>query len=343
MIDIRPRPDFGRFLDTLLLRKAYRRPPLFDFHVDARHKACVIGREVATPADDVEFWRRAGYDYVQVSICVVPRELANAGNRCNAEGPAIISLDQFLSRRWSWLDASEGNLTCIQDQIDRLVAVAKALPGEMKILLHTADIFTFAWMLMGFTDFCFKAIEEPDLVAAVMDSLAAATLNAMVAAIDVAGGAAGVLFYSDDIAYTEGLMLSPRFFGDRLFPHIRRLVEIGQARGLPLAYHTDGRLYDVFDQLADIGVRGIQPLEPKSMDPLLIKRRWGDRFCLMGNIDLDLLARGDGEHVETEVRRKVETIGAGGGYMPGVSNTVPHYVRYANYKRMIETVYSLGD
>ena len=141
----------------------------------------------------------------------------------------------------------------------------------------------------------------------------------------------------------EGLVASRKVSLDTLFDHIAEFAKMGQAVGAPLIYHTDGRLYEVFDDFARIGVRGVQPLEPKSMDPLEIKRRWPGKFCLMGNIDLDTMGRGTRDEVEAHVRERVETVGAGGGYMPGVSNTVPYYVKIENYRRMIETVHSYPD
>lgn len=345
-----PRPDFGRFRDTLLLRQAYRRPPLFDFHVDPAHKARVLGRPVATPVDEVEFWWRAGYDYVQCTVHVPATELStmhaqekSTAATYSSHAGIITDLAQFRSRSWSWQPAAAGDLTGIQQQLDGLARLVKVLPSEMKIVLHNADVFTLAWELVGFTNFCLWSHEQPELLRELMNSLAAAELNAMRAAAAVAGNALGAVFYSDDIAYTEGLMLSPAFFAEFLFPTIAEVGRIGAERGAPLIYHTDGRLYDVFDHLAAINVRGIQPLEPKSMDPLEIKRRWPGKFCLMGNIDLDLLSRGTPAEVETQVRQRIDRLNVGGGYMPGVSNTVPYYVKFENYQRMIETVYSYPD
>jgi hypothetical protein len=52
---IEPRPDFGRFLDTLLLRRAWKRPPMFDFMMrDDLHCSWVLGRPVQGAADAVE-------------------------------------------------------------------------------------------------------------------------------------------------------------------------------------------------------------------------------------------------------------------------------------------------
>jgi uroporphyrinogen decarboxylase len=231
----------------------------------------------------------------------------------------------------------------VRHRLEWLAELVKVLPSGMKILLHTADVFTLAWEMLGFDEFCLKSLEEPDYIRDVMDSLAAAQLTATKAAIDVAGEAIGAIFYSDDIAYTEGLLLSPRFYGEFLFPTMRAFAQLGQRVGAPLIYHSDGRLYDVLDDLSATGVRGIQPLEPKSMDPLEIQRRWPGRFCLIGNIDLDLMSRGSEADVERHVRDRIDRLNTHGGYMPGVSNTVPYYVKFENYQRMIQTVYSYAD
>ncbi len=350
MLQTKPRPDFRRFIDTLLLRKAYRRPPMFDFHIAPEHKARVIGREPRTAGDDVEFFRLAGYDYVQCTVHIPCRELTAAAEQARAQAATvgsnlnlITSLEQFRGQRWSWQAVADGDLSEFAERLEFVGKLARALPAEMKILLHGADVFTYSWELIGFEEMCLKSIEEPQLVEAVMESMAAAQLNALRAAVEVAGPALGVVFYSDDIAYTEGLMLGPDFFRRHLFPVVRQVAQIAETHGAPLIYHSDGRLYDVFDDLAASGVRGIQPLEPKSMDPLRIQRDWPGKFCLIGNIDLDLMSRGTPEAVESQVREKIARLNARGGYMPGVSNTVPYYVQYENYVRMIQTIQSLPD
>lgn len=350
MLRIQPRPDFSRFLDTLLLRRAYRRPPVFDFHVALAHKERLLGRPVRTPADEAEFFLRAGYDYAQCTVHVFSQELLRVVEHEKRHGVSmgsnlnlINSLGEFRAARWSWQDAADGDLSALRPRLDWLSDLRRALPRGMKLLLHGADVFTYAWQLVGFEQFCIKSYEEPELIAALMDSLAAAQLRAMVAAVDVAGDALGAVFYSDDIAYATGLMLSPAFFRERLIPVLRRFA----AFGVPLIYHSDGRLYDLLDDLAAAGVRGLQPLEPKSMDPLRIKRDWPRRFCLMGNVDLDLMSRGSVEQVEAHVRDRLERLTLGGpyagGYMPGVSNTVPYYVNFENYCRMLEIVHALPD
>jgi uroporphyrinogen decarboxylase len=342
-------PDFSRFQDVLLLRRAWARPPQFDFHINKVHKAAVLGRPAETGADLVEFFTVAGYDYVQVSVYMPQPELVAAQSAEKAGGGAdsfsslacvIESREHFRSKRWSWLDLAEGDTRPIQNQFDLLMQVADALPDSMKIVLHGADVFTFLWQLIGFNNLCYAIYEDPDYIVEVMDSLAEAQYHAYRRAIELAGDRIGAIFFSDDIAHGAGPFMSPDFFRKRLFPTMRRYADMGKAIGAPFIYHSDGKLYPVMDDLVELGVRGIQPLEPKAMDPLAVKERWPGRVCLMGNIDLDLMARGTADEVEAHVRDKIDRLNVGGGYMPGVSNTVPDYVKLENYIRMIETINS---
>ncbi len=344
---IDPSPDFARFKDTLLLKQRWKRPPLFDFLVDPGHKARLLGRPIETPADEVEFYVAAGYDYVQGYLGHMPLEMQqvnaarrDSGAQSHGYGGIISDLDQFRSHRWSWQDLADGDMSGFADMLDRAERTAAAMPDGMKLLLWTNDAFTFAWEMIGFDEFCIASVEQPEFLAEVMDSLGRVNINIVQATIERLGDAVGAVIYSDDIAYTEGLMLGPGFFRERLFPIIQRIGDLAATVDAPLIYHSDGRLYDVFNDLAACGVRAVQPLEPKSMDPLEIKHRWPGRFCLLGNIDLDLMARGTPDAVEAHVRSKIDRLNAGGGYMPGVSNTVPDYVNFDNYIRMIETVHS---
>lgn len=345
-------PDFARFLDTLLLKRAWERPPQFDFHIDRKHRDAILGRPCTSPEDEAELFRLCGYDYVQARLYAPMVELYEhqdrqrqaAGGADTHSGAGVMPDHQtYRSKRWSWHDLAEGKLDAISDDLDFIERLAAAAPPRAKLLLHTADIYTFAWEMIGFDAFCFASIEQPQWIRDVMGSIAAAVHHAVDAILSRVGDRIGAILYSDDIAYTESLMLSPEFFREHLFPHIATLIQRARPLGIPLIYHSDGRLYDVFDDLASIGVAGIQPLEPKSMDPLEIQQRWPRRFCLLGNIDLDLMARGTPDQVEAATRDRIETLNTQGGYMPGISNTVPDYVRLENYCRMIETIKSYPD
>jgi len=76
----------------------------------------------------------------------------------------------------------------------------------------------------------------------------------------------------------------------------------------------------------------LNPLEIKAgMDLIELKKQYGGRLCLCGNINLDsTLTLGTPEDVDAEVELRIQTIGPG-GYCCGSSNSVTEYVPYANY------------
>jgi len=153
----------------------------------------------------------------------------------------------------------------------------------------------------------------------------------------------GAVWMPDDIAYSTGLMVNPRIFRRDLFPWFKRMAEDCAQRGLPLIYHSDGDLTDVLPDIVDCGFRALHPIEPKAMDIRKLKREYGKRLCLMGNLDLGYtLTRGTPQEVAAEAKERIRTIAPGGGYCLGSANSVPEYVPLANFNAMREAAFKYG-
>ena len=79
------------------------------------------------------------------------------------------------------------------------------------------------------------------------------------------------------------------------------------------------------------------------MDIIEIKKKYGDKFCIFGNIDLDYtLTRGTPDEVDALVKERIRALAPGGGYAVSSSNSIPEYVKPENYKAMIEAVKKYG-
>jgi uroporphyrinogen decarboxylase len=79
------------------------------------------------------------------------------------------------------------------------------------------------------------------------------------------------------------------------------------------------------------------------MDILELKRNYGHRLCLIGNIDLNYtLTRATPEEVRREVAERIAGVGPGGGYCLGSSNSVTAYVPMENYNAMREAAFECG-
>ena len=313
-------------------------------------KDAFLGYPVRSLKDDVEFWLRAGYDFValEADLYSAPQlqahiftPLANtadlyAGHRPERSwvtgGDTLSTWEQV--RSFPWPKAADVDL-------GHLARIRQHLPSDMKVLVNVGHVFTAAWQLMGFETFCLALHEDPSLVTEVVDRLGEESLLLTERALGY--DSVGVVCFQDDIAYTSGLVISPRMLRQVFFPWLRRAAACCHEAGRPMLYHSDGKLDEALPEIVDCGVDGIQAIEPKCMDIAAVKRDWGDKLALMGNVDLGYtLTRGTAREVREEVRQIIRHAGPGGGLLVGSANSIPNYVPLENYKALLVAVEAYG-
>jgi uroporphyrinogen decarboxylase len=144
---------------------------------------------------------------------------------------------------------------------------------------------------------------------------------------------------TDDFAFKSGLMFSPEVFKEYMVPRYRRVLE---KVTIPWVLHSDGNITKVVDVLIDLGVAGIHPNEKGATDIRAMKRDYGDRVCLLGNVDLNLLGMGSPEEVDREVRELIRDVGPGGGYVLTSGNSLASYLKPECVLAMSEAVKKYG-
>ena len=144
----------------------------------------------------------------------------------------------------------------------------------------------------------------------------------------------------DDIADTKASWIDPAMYEEFLKPHQLLVTRLMQR---PWVYHSDGNISPVLEQVLSLGMSAIHPVQPSAMDIFDLKARYGQRVCIVGNIDLDYtLTRGTPEEVEREVKEKIERVGRGGGYIVSSANSLADYVKPENALAMARTIDQYG-
>lgn len=134
-----------------------------------------------------------------------------------------------------------------------------------------------------------------------------------------------------DIAFKTAPFISPPVFREIILPFIRLAAE---AISIPWVYHSDGNLGPILDDLLSLGMNAIHPVEPGAMDIFELKLKYGNRLCLVGNVGVDVLARGKPSDVVRECRRLVDFMADKGAYIISSSNSLTSYVNPENLKVM---------
>ncbi len=355
-------PNFENLRRALLRQGEPDYVPIVEFGVDRDVKGAFLGRPVASLRDEVDFWVRAGYDFVPLQAGIrafirpgvsvseksppeqarpeMTREVRGAyglyGDRTvawAAEGRGVItSREEF--ERFPWPDPDRMDLSAFEQ-------VKQYLPPGMKVVAYMGWIFTSVWTLMGMETFCFALYEQPDLIRRMYDRVWDINSRVLLRILDY--DVVGAVAHPDDLAYSEALMISPRHFREFVFPWYRWNCAMARQRGVINIYHSDGRLDPVLDDIIGCGFDALHPVEPKAMNIEKLKARVGGRLCLIGNIDLGYtLTRGTPAEVEAEVKERIRVLAPGGGYCLGSSNSVTSYVPLWNYNAMREAAFKYG-
>jgi uroporphyrinogen-III decarboxylase len=144
----------------------------------------------------------------------------------------------------------------------------------------------------------------------------------------------------EDLAWKQGPMFSPKVFRELFLPRMKKVAEKIK---IPWIYHSDGNLMPILDDLLTLGMDGLANIEPNAMDINELKKKYGRRVCLVGNIDLHYtLTRGTPEEVEAEVKKRIQEVGPGGGYILASSNSLAGYCKPENVLAMNRAVLKYG-
>jgi uroporphyrinogen decarboxylase len=218
---------------------------------------------------------------------------------------------------------------------EEAAAFAQAKGPYAACLVTRIGIFP-TMLSLGLERFCIALYENRSLIETVLDRYCDWTA---VVAERVCRLGFDVYVSTDDMAFKSAPYFSPRIFRELVLPRYRH---VRQAITLPWVVHSDGNLMPFVDDLVDLGIAGLHPLEKGAMDIRAVKRDYGGRICLLGNVDLNLLGMATPEEVDREVRGLISDVGPGGGYIVTSGNSLAGYLKPENVVALSEAVQRYG-
>jgi len=155
---------------------------------------------------------------------------------------------------------------------------------------------------------------------------------------------AEVFVESGDLAYKTGPMMSPKNFTELVLPGYKIITDTVHEKNGKIILHTDGQITPLLDFVVDCGFDGLHSLEPTAgVDLALVKKKVGDKLCLLGNIDVAHdLVYGTKEEVFNSVEYAIKTAGPGGGFIVSAANMHPT-VKVDNLRWMVEATKEFGN
>ena len=150
------------------------------------------------------------------------------------------------------------------------------------------------------------------------------------------GGLDGFALCSD-YCFNTGPFLSPRMFSEFITTYLAQVIQGYREMGFYAIKHTDGNIMPVIDQLVQANPHALHSLDPQGgVDIAKVKRLYGDRLCLIGNVNCGLLDTGTDDEAAQSVRYALQNGMPGGGYIFSTSNCVYTGMRLKRYEMMLD-------
>jgi len=194
--------------------------------------------------------------------------------------------------------------------------------------------------VVGMNDFMMMVYEDRELIEEMLEASCVHFVNMTKAVV-----AAGVdfIFPADDVAFKTGLFIPPKIFKEIWIKRMARIFEPAVSAGIPVMFHSDGKIDDIVEDLIDMGLDCLNPLDPYGVDYHDYKKRYGSRLCLSGNVDIEFpLSKGTPADVDADVKEHMEVLKPGYGYVATVSHSVVNYIPHENVIAYINAIHKYG-
>ena len=135
------------------------------------------------------------------------------------------------------------------------------------------------------------------------------------------------LWLGDDAAGQQSMLMHPQTWRQMVKPLLKRSADVGKRHGIYVAFHSCGAIRPIIEDLIEIGVDVLNPIQCNcpGMEPLELKREFGEDLAFMGGIDTQgVLPNGTSSQVRRATARLLEGMTTdGGGYILAASHAVP--------------------
>ncbi len=148
----------------------------------------------------------------------------------------------------------------------------------------------------------------------------------------------------DDLGTQSSLLFSPEMIRSLVLPLQRRLVshikqELPEVK---VMFHSDGAIFDLIPDFIDAGVDILNPVQftAAGMELSRLKKEFGKDIVFWGGgVDTqDTLPHGTPQQVADEVKRNIDILGPGGGFVFATVHNIQADVPPENFWAMWDTV-----
>jgi uroporphyrinogen decarboxylase len=230
------------------------------------------------------------------------------------------------------------------ENLDRMAATSKLLSEKYKV--YTAALiwgshWEKAYFTRGIENFLADLAGAPEFAGQLLTFIVDRNMEILpkIAGCQYIDG----ILLGSDWGTQKDLIMSPETWNELIRGGEKRQYELIRSAGKDVMVHSCGNILRLMDDLVDLGVDILNPVQPECMSLEFLKERYGSRITFWGGISTQsVLPYGTPQQVMRETERVITLMSKNGGYITCPSQEIQTDVPYENLKALIETAKSFA-
>lgn len=188
-----------------------------------------------------------------------------------AQAKTVREIEEYAWPRVDWFDFSH-----LKAEITRLNREKR-----YAIMFFAGGAFETPWYMRGMSRFLMDLVESPEMAEAICRKVVEFYKARTRRALEAADGGIDIVFSGGDIGTQRAMMLSPELWRRYIKPYRQELIRPFKDLGLITCYHSCGSIFPVIEDLIEMGLDILDPIQPKAsgMEPEKLKAKFGERLA----------------------------------------------------------------
>jgi uroporphyrinogen decarboxylase len=237
----------------------------------------------------------------------------------------------------------EGRFAGIAEEARRLRATGAAVIMSA----YGLGQWDYALMLCGMEQTLMDLVLKPREMEKLLHMIHEVEMGYWEKALEIVGDNIDIAMHSDDLGMQNSPMMSPDMYRRFVKPlHAEMIRMIKKKADVKFLLHSCGSVRALIPDFIDVGVDILNPIQVSAadMDTAELKKEFGSDLCFCGGgVDTqEILPRGTPEQVRDEVKRRLDDLAPGGGFIFAAVHNIQADVPPENLQAMWETVMDHG-
>jgi len=206
-------------------------------------------------------------------------------------------------------------------RFDKTLVRMKEYSDSYILFFYGFCLFERYTSLRGFENHLMDPYVNPDEHKAIIEGIMKVNMKVLerMAQLPIDG-----ILFGDDLGTQESMIMAPDMWRKLYKPHMKKLFDYVHENDMEVWLHSDGNINPIVEDLIEIGLNVLNPVQPQLFDVAELGKKCGDRLSFLGGIDVQhYLPNGTKEEMLEQYNLYYEHLSSDtGGFIPNETNQV---------------------